>query len=174
VVLGDRPAELEAVLARRHAVRQDRFDEIWQGEYHVAPMAHPAHGYVASQLVIVLAPFAARAGLISTEGFNLGTEGDYRVPDGGYHRRLPTTLYVPTAAVVVEVVSPHDETWAKFDFYAAREVDEICIAEPEQTRLAWWVRRGARFEPSDLSVLLGVSAAELAGRIDWPTGPSQR
>jgi hypothetical protein len=35
------------------------------------------------------------------------------VPDGGYHRGVPSVLYVPTAAIVVEVLSPGDETWLK-------------------------------------------------------------
>ena len=170
VWLGDRPPELEALLARRHALGQDRFDEVWEGEYHMAPMARPAHGYVAAQLVRVLAPFAERAGLVGTEAFNLGEAGDYRVPDGGYHRRLPEELYVPTAAIVVEVVSPDDETWAKFPFYAAHRVEELCTAEPERAVLRWWLLRHDGYAESERSPLLAVSVAEVSSRIDWPTG----
>lgn len=56
VLVGERPLELEAYLERRHALGQDRFDEIWEGTYHVAPMAHPWHGYVDSQIGELLAP----------------------------------------------------------------------------------------------------------------------
>ncbi len=36
------------------------------------------------------------------------------VPDLGLFRDMPTTLYVPTAAIVVEIVSRNDDTWDKF------------------------------------------------------------
>jgi hypothetical protein len=41
VVLGPRPPELEAVLERRRALGQDLYDEVWAGEYHMAPA--PSH-----------------------------------------------------------------------------------------------------------------------------------
>jgi len=62
---------------------------------------------------------ARGADLIATEPFNLGRADDYRVPDHGYHRRLPDDIWVDSAAVVVEVVSPDDEAYATFGFYAA-------------------------------------------------------
>lgn len=39
VLVAARPPEFEAWLERRHALDQARFDEVWEGEYHVAP--HP-------------------------------------------------------------------------------------------------------------------------------------
>lgn len=166
--VGERPPELEALLARRHALGQDRFDEVWEGEYHVAPMARPAHGYVVHQLALVLEPFAERARLVGTSAFNLGGADDFRVPDGGYHRQLPRELYVPSAAIVVEVLSPDDETSAKFPFYAAHRVEEICKAEPERGLLRWWVLHGEGYEETDRSPLLGATVAELADWVDWP------
>jgi hypothetical protein len=40
VVLGPLSPEFEAILARRHALGHDLFDEIWEGEYHMAPAAY--------------------------------------------------------------------------------------------------------------------------------------
>ncbi len=119
VLLGQRPAEVEAFLDRRRALRQDLFDEIREGAYHVAPASHPWHGYVDNVLAELLGPYAKSAGLVGTGPFNLGQADDYRVPDRGYHRTLPSVIWVATAAIVVEVVSPDDETWAKFEFYAS-------------------------------------------------------
>jgi hypothetical protein len=51
--------------------------------------------------------------------FNLGEPDDYRVPDGGLFRPGPDELYVPTAELVVEIVSPGDESGQKLGFYAA-------------------------------------------------------
>ena len=41
-----------------------------------------------------------------------------RVPDGGWLRPGPDQVYLPTAALVLEVVSPGDDTWKKVPFYA--------------------------------------------------------
>ena len=46
VVVGPRPPELDAVVARRQALQQDRYDEVWKGDYHMAPTPQPWHGYV--------------------------------------------------------------------------------------------------------------------------------
>ena len=168
VLLGDPPPEVEDFLARRRALGQDRFDEVWEGEYHVAPASHPWHGYIDNVLAELLGPHARAAGLIGTGPFNLGAEDDYRVPDRGYHHRLPSSVWVPTAAIVVEVISPDDETWAKFDFYASHGVEEICTADPLTRQLRWFTLVGGGYEDVRRSGLLGVDVAELAGGIDWP------
>jgi hypothetical protein len=49
----------------------------------------------------VVEPYARSRGLVSSALFNLGTESDSRVPDGGYHRSTPTGVFVPTVAIVV-------------------------------------------------------------------------
>ncbi|MDQ6616287.1 MAG: Uma2 family endonuclease [Actinomycetota bacterium] len=96
----------------------------------MAPAAHPAHGSVDHALAVLLDPYSTAAGLVATGPFILGGPDDYRVADHGYHRRLPEDVWVPSAAVVVEIVSPDDETYDKFGFYAAHDVDELIVADP--------------------------------------------
>jgi Uma2 family endonuclease len=108
------------------------------------------------------------AGLIGTDPFNLGEPDDYRVPDRGYHRSLPTTTWVSTAAVVVEVVSPDDETYDKFGFYAAHSVDELIVAEPSARTVTCRALEGAAYRQTDRSALLAVTATELEAGIAWP------
>ncbi len=168
VLVGERPPEIEEFLERRHALGQDGFDEMWEGTYHVAPMAHPWHGYVDSQLGELLAPHARRAGLVGTSAFNLGAPDDFRVPDRGYHRSVPSEVYVSSATVVVEVVSPGDETWEKFDFYARSGVEEICTAEPFEQRIRWWRLVDHEYVETDASQILAIRVGELAAQIDWP------
>jgi Uma2 family endonuclease len=168
VVLGEPPPEVEAFLARRRALGQDLFDEVWEGTYHVAPASHPWHGYIDNVLAELLGPYARAAGLVGTGPFNLGGESDYRVPDRGYHRSLPSSVWVPTAAIVVEVISPDDETWAKFDFYARHQVDEICTADPLVTQLRWFALAGDTYQEAPASGLLNVTGAHLSSRIDRP------
>lgn len=167
VVLGPHP-ELEAIIASRRALGQDLYDEVWGGEYHMAPAPSGPHALLQARLLILLDEFAQRAGLIASGPFNLGRLGDFRVPDGGYHRTAPPGVWVDTAAIVVEIVSPDDETYAKFDFYAGRGVDEIIVADPATKLLRCFLGTGAIYEQSEKSDLLGVEASYLTAETDWP------
>jgi Uma2 family endonuclease len=167
VVLGPRPPELDALLERRWALGQDLYDEVWAGDYHMVPEPSPVQAYVGHQLAELLEPLERRAELIATGPFNLGTPDDYRVPDLGLLRAMPTSTFVPTAAVVIEIVSPDDETWDKIDFYNARSVDELLIADPAQHSVTWLRLEDGRYVQRESSALLGGSSAELAAEIDW-------
>jgi len=168
VVLGPRPAELEGLVQRRHALGQDLYDEVWDGEYHMAPAPHVWHGYLDDQLAVLLRPHARRAGLIGTGPFNLGTSNDYRVPDRGLHRALPATAFVDTAAMVIEIVSPDDETWDKLEFYAVHGVDELLIVDPVARTVTLMALGQPGYVEVDASTLLGCSVEAIADEIDWP------
>lgn len=168
-MLGPRPPELDRLIQRRHALGIDLFDEVWEGSYHVAPAPNAAHAYLDNILAVLLHPYAQAAGLTGAGPFNLGGPDDYRVPDRGYHRSRPTGTWVPTAAIVVEILSPDDETYDKFAFYARRGVDEILVADPAAQALRVWRRSpDGRFEETAASSVLNVSSAELAAAITWP------
>ncbi|MGH3471763.1 MAG: Uma2 family endonuclease [Nocardioidaceae bacterium] len=168
VVLGPRPAELDALIARRQSLGLDTFDEVWEGEYHMAPAAHGWHGRLGHQLAVLLDPLAHRAGLIAMGPFNLGEPGNFRVPDGGLLRGSPGATWFATAAMVVEVESPDDETWDKLGFYASHGVDEVLVASPAGRSLTWLVRQGGGYVEVEHSALLGPESAGLGARIDWP------
>ena len=168
VVLGEQPAPLRTWLERRRALGLDRFDEVWEGEYHVAPEAHGRHGDVAHQLAVLLRPRAQAVGLWGSGPLNLGYPDDYRVPDQAYLRERASEVWNPSAAIVVEVVSPGDESYAKLGFYHRLGVDEVLIVDPLR-RAAEWYRRGEDgFERVEASQLLAVTDAGLAAEIDWP------
>ncbi len=168
VVLGPRPAEIDALIELRKRRGIDRYDEVWERSYHMAPAAHPAHGYIDRQLAIVLDPYAKRAALLGTGPFNLGEVENYRIPDGGYHRTLPTTVWVPTVAIVVEIVLPDDETYATFGFYFEHGVAELIIADPAEHSVTLWDRGPGEFVQTDTSKLLGVEAGAISRLIIWP------
>ena len=168
VVVGEPPVEITSFLARRRALDQDRSDEVWEGEYHVVPAPHPWHSYVHSQLTELLNPPARAAGLVGLGEFNLGEKDDFRVPDAGYVRGVPDQVFVPTAAIVVEALSPGDETWEKFPFYARHGVEEICIADPRRREVRWFVLAGERYDESGASPLLGMTTSDLVAAIHWP------
>ena len=168
VVLGPRPAELQSLIERPHALGIDIFDEVWEGSYHVAPAQSAAHAYLDDVLAVLLHPYARAAGLVGTGPFNLGRPDDYRVPDRGYHHGRPTGTWVPTAAVVVEIVSPDDETYDKFGFYAGLGVEEVIVADPSTQMLTIWRHTsGDTYVSTPTSSLLQVSAADLVAAVSW-------
>ena len=144
-------------------------DEVWEGVYVMNPAPHDRHADVQAQLLVLLAEPARAAGLRARGPLNLGNPDDYRVPDAALRRPGPSCAYVPTAALVVEVVSPGDDTWKKLDFYAEHRVDELLIVDPQERKVAWLRLEGdGRYEPVERSGLIELSAAELAARLDWP------
>jgi Uma2 family endonuclease len=103
--------------------------------------------------------------------FNLGEPDDYRVPDGGLHRGRPGAedVYLATAALVVEIVSPDDKTWEKLGFYAAHGVDELLIVDGQERHVHWLgLQRDGTYGRGDRSTLISLGSGELAERIGWP------
>ncbi|MGO9891317.1 MAG: hypothetical protein ACLP0L_25920 [Solirubrobacteraceae bacterium] len=58
------------------------------------------------------------------------------MPEGGLHRASAAGVWLPTAALVVEVVSLRDETYAKLAFYVRHRVDEVLVIDPLGSRHA--------------------------------------
>jgi len=169
LVRDPQPAEFEALLERRRRLGQDLLDEVWDGVCHMNPAPAGRHGATAQQLAELLGPPARKAGLVPMMSiFNLGEAGDYRVPDGGLHRERADRVYYATAALVVEIVSPGDETWEKLGFYASHQVDELVIVDPQERTVRWLGLTGGRYRPLEESGLIELGPGELAQRIDWP------
>lgn len=170
LVLGSPPPELEALIERRRRAGVDRLDEVWEGVRHMVPGPSFEHAHVAQQLGELLGPLARTAALVPTmHEFNLGeSERDFRVPDGGLHRPGAAGVWHATAAVVVEIVSPDDETWQKLPFYAAHDVDEILIVDPTERSVTWLGLRDGEYHPLERSRLIELGPAELAERLAWP------
>ncbi|MHB2000711.1 MAG: Uma2 family endonuclease [Solirubrobacteraceae bacterium] len=163
------PAGIEAFLERRKRLGQDRRDEVWEGVLHVVPGPSGEHSELGAQVTSLLRPVATAEGLTVSLEFNLGDSiDDYRVPDAGLHRSRPKGTWLPTAALAIEIVSRGDETWEKLPFYAAHDVEELLILDPEQRAVHWLALSGGAYEPVERSRLIDLSAAELAQRIDWP------
>lgn len=170
LVLDPPPAEFAALLERRRRWGADRHDEMWEGVLHMGPAPEYRHAEIAQQLAELLGPAARAAGLRPTmHEFNLGdSDRDYRVPDGGLHRPGASGTWLPTAALVVEILSPGDETMGKLPFYAAHHVDELLIVDPDKRSVQWLGLKDGSYDPMQRSRLIELSAAELTQRIDWP------
>jgi Uma2 family endonuclease len=170
LVLDPYAYELEALKERRRASGLDRLDEVWEGVLHMVPAPSYEHARIAQQLAEILGPLARSAGLVAAMGeFNLGDSvDDFRVPDGGLHRPGAKGVWLHTAALVVEIVSPDDERWQKLPFFAAHEVDEVLILDPEKRTVDWLGLEDGEYQPIERSSLIDLGPAQLSGRIDWP------
>jgi Uma2 family endonuclease len=167
------PGEVQELLLRRRQLGQDHKDEVWDGVLHVVPAPEVRHARISQQLAVILDAPARAAGLMPAMAeFNLGdSETDYRVPDGGLLHPDAHGVWLHTAPLVVEIVSPGDQTWEKLPFYAAHEVDEILIVDPEQQQVHWLALAGdGRYEPIQSSRLIALGQAELQAAIHWPAG----
>lgn len=173
------PEEVVDLLTRRVALGHERRDEIWHGEYHMNPVGRPRHGMVQAQVTVILVPLARARGYFPIAEFNLGTIDDFRVPDGGVLRRRPTDLdgaFIDDAVVVVEVLSPGDETWDKLDHYFAHGVEDVIIVDPDAETVRCFSRASGTatgpaapwFDETGRCGTLDISVEEIADGIDWP------
>jgi Uma2 family endonuclease len=77
------------------------------------------------------------------------------------------------AELVIEVLSPGDETYDKLPFYAAFGVKEVLVVDPDSRAVELFVLRGGRF-PAALadehgwlrSSVLGVAFATRNGKLE--------
>ena len=169
LVLDPQPVEIDALLERRRRLGLDHRDEMWEGVYRMNPPPSFAHQRIAEQLAMLLAPPARAAGLEALiREFGLGEPNDYRVPDGGLHRPGASGVWHPTAALVIEIVSPGDESWAKLPFYAAHAVDELLIVDPQERSVSWLGLADGEYRPIERSSLIDFGPNQLAEQIDWP------
>jgi Uma2 family endonuclease len=168
LVLDPPTVGLEDLIERRRRIGADRHDEVWEGVLHMVPAPGYAHFLLDQQLAELLGPAARAAGLVSGGEFNLGHQNDFRVPDKGLHRPEDRSDWQQTAALVVEIVSPGDESWEKLPFYAAHDVDEVLIVNPATCTCDWFGLRDGEYQPIERSRLIDLGVSDLAERIDWP------
>ncbi len=168
VVLGDMPPAVLSLIAERQRLGLDTHDEVWNGEYHMAPAASFKHSRSNGLLFQLLDNAAAPRGLIASMEFNLGVNKDFRVPDLGVHRGAPEGIWFPTATMVVEVRSPDDESYDKFGFYFAHGVEELLIADLPTETVSWFVRDSNGFQSDVVSQILGLTSAQVTETLGWP------
>jgi Uma2 family endonuclease len=117
----------------------------------------------------LLAPLARAAGLRAVGEINLGESDDYRVPDGALTQPGDAELYNPTAVLVIEVLSPGDETIKKLRFYAAHHVAELLIIDADNRTVRWFsLGDDTSYHDVSGSALIDLTGVELSAAIDWP------
>jgi Uma2 family endonuclease len=135
------PRERERLIAERRAAGGDRFDEVWEGDYVMAPLADDEHQDVQAALVSILYPLMHPQGAFVRSGVNVtdrdqGWEHNYRCPDlvvflAGTSARNCGSHWVGGPDFALEILSPGDRTQMKLPFYASVNVRELLVIARE-------------------------------------------
>lgn len=136
----------ERLRAERALTGADRFDEVWEGIYVMAPLANNEHQEIVSRLTAIFQQIIGWPQL----GFVFpGVNVSDRVEDWKSNYRCPdvAVFLEPTAAVnhdafwcggpdfVVEVVSEGDRSLEKLSFYAKVGTREVLIIHRQPWKL---------------------------------------
>ena len=156
-------------LDQRHRWGLDRGDEVWDGVLHMAPFPVFEHELVASTLLVALTPLAKRCGLVAVAAALLEHEKNYRKPDLTLGRADQISERgFEGAELVIEVLSPNDESRLKFSFFAKLGVREVWLIEPKTRELELYELRDGRYVrqlPPLVSSVLGVPIEQREGQL---------
>lgn len=174
------PSEVAGLLEKWRSWGDGRDWEVWEGVLHVRAWpdgsqtpATSADTTVADaglrqRLAELLGPAARASGLMPVIGpFRVGSEGDYRVPDGAVLRGVAAKTGM-SVALVLEVVAPGDGTADKLSFYAIRGVEEVVIVDPREREVQWLaLGEDGEYGSVERSGLIALGPTEVAGQIGW-------
>ena len=134
------PSLEERLRAEREASGADRFDEVWEGIYMMAPMPNNEHQQIVTRLSSILQEVVGWSGQGEVcAGVNLSAAeedwtSEYRVPDiavflNGTAAINRGTHWQGAADFLVEVISPDDRTREKLPYYASLGVRELLLID---------------------------------------------
>jgi Uma2 family endonuclease len=150
------------IRAERKAAGADKYDEVWDGVYVIMPLPDIEHQRIVSHINSYFVLTVDVAGLgQSFPGVNVSDRRrnwnqNYREPDVavflndnpaencGTHWRGGPNL-------AIEIVSPHDRSREKLDFYASVGVEELLLIDRSPWRLELYRRRGNDLEEVGVS-----------------------
>lgn len=164
------------LLDERRRTGCDRLDEVWAGVPHLVPPPSISHQDFEYELEQALRAIAARRGLRTLHNIGLPVPGtgwtDYRVPDlcVAYPAQLSEHALEGRAELVVEILSPRDESRDKLPFYASRGVREVWLIEPATREVEVFALRGRGYERV-LAIDGAIPAPALAIALRVVAGP---
>ncbi len=138
-LIADRELQ-EEIIAQRQAAGADRWDEVWDGVYMLMPLPNDEHQRLVAQLtaVLILSVEWAHLGLVRP-GVNVSDRIDdwkdnYRCPEvviflNGTAAENHDTFWFGGPDFAIEVVSPHDRSREKLDFYASVGTRELLLID---------------------------------------------
>jgi Uma2 family endonuclease len=184
------------LLAERRASGADRYDEVWEGVYVMAPMADNDHQRLVSQLTAAISSVVDWQGLGQTlAGANVsdrkaGWRQNYRIPDVlvFFHDTAAEdcgTHFYGGPDFAIELASRGDATLAKIEFYAAIGTQELLVIDRDPWQLTLYQRHDAKqlvaaaissftqqgtIRPARLAATFALVAESRSLRIEHPDG----
>ena len=158
------PAVEKRLKAEREASGLDRYDEVWEGVYMMAPLAGTEHQDLQFELAHAIKSAVGRAAPARIHtGANVSDREDhwkenYRIPDivvvfpGGAARDCGTH-WCGGPDFCAEIASPGDRSRDKLDFYAAIGLRELLLIDRDPWALELYqltARRLVRVPACDL------------------------
>jgi len=151
------PAAEKRLKAERELSGADRYDEVWEGVYMMAPLVDNEHQDLQLALGGVFAFAIVWAGIGRAQtGANVsdrerGWEHNYRIPDivvvlPGSVARDCGSHWCGGPDFAVEILSPGDRSRQKLDFYAGIGVRELLLISRDPWELELYRLKNARLE----------------------------
>jgi Uma2 family endonuclease len=169
----------EQLLEERRRMGLDKRDEVWAGVLHMVPPPASRHQLVSRDLLLVLLPIAKRLGLEAC--FEIGVfnprvkrnDRDFRVPDLVLvsPHLLSKRGVEGKATLVVEILSPGDESRDKLPFYARMGVREVWLIDPDTRAIEVYALRDGKLSAVRVregvltSTVLGVELTNARGKL---------
>jgi Uma2 family endonuclease len=151
IVVSDRDLE-RRLKAERKKSGADRYDEVWEGVYHMPPLVADEHQEIVTELSFIFTLTIKGAGLgIVRAGVNVSDREktwkfNYRVPDvavflKGTTARNCRTHWVGGPDFAVEIASRGDETRDKLPFYGKVGTRELLLIDRHPWALELYLLR---------------------------------
>jgi Uma2 family endonuclease len=159
----------QRLLAQRAESGADRYDEVWEGTYMMAPMPNLEHQQLVIRLATIFQETLGWSGGASVlAGCNVSDrqvdwQQNYRVPDiavvfqGGAARDCGTH-FCGGPDFVLEVASPSDRTYEKLEFYGRLGVRELLIIDRDPWKLQLYRHDG--------TVLVCIASVDVSQQLE--------
>lgn len=165
----------EKLIAERQEKGLDRYDEVWEGTYMMAPLANNEHQELASRLTSVFIQIADESTRVFA-GTNVSDREidwtkNYRCPDVAVflHDNVAVdqnSHWYGGPNLAVEIVSKGDRSRDKLDFYSSVSTGELLIVDRDPWQLELYRRRQTVLElvgvakPDELTITINTLALE--------------
>ena len=161
----------EHLSAEREASGADRYDEVWDGVYVMAPLADDQHQNLQGQLVTIFTLTIAWPGLGEVRGgVNVSDREtkwrtNFRIPDvaiflKGTSARNSGTHWVGGPDFAVEIASSGDLIDKKLGFYSAVGVRELLVIERDP-----WALQLYRKNDDELRLVSSASPEPISSEV---------
>jgi Uma2 family endonuclease len=136
----------ERLIAERRALGLDKYDEVWDGVYIMAPWPNDEHQEIAAFLTRVLYEMIQENGLGKVrQGINLTDQpedwtNNFRVPDvvvflNAGNGVCHDNFWTGAPDFAVEIVSEGEDPEAKFEFYGGLGTRELLLMHRDPWKL---------------------------------------